>query len=52
MRNLIKRIIRESFRLSQSKLGCFDIVIVVYKNYAMLSKPEMRVVVDEMLNRL
>lgn len=46
-RNLVRRIIRESFRFNQILLPNLDIVIVVYQAYALLSKKEMRRVMDE-----
>lgn len=45
-RNLIKRIIRESFRLNQSTLCQVDFVVVVYRAYNVLSKKEKRQVID------
>lgn len=46
-RNLVRRIIRESFRFNQMLLTNLDIVVVVYQPYSLLSKKEMRRVMDE-----
>jgi ribonuclease P protein component len=45
-RNLIKRIIRESFRLNQSVLCEVDLVVIVYRAYNALSKKEKRQAID------
>ena len=41
-RNLIKRVVRESFRMHPVKLKNFDMVVVIYPNYGTLSRQEMR----------
>lgn len=46
-RNLVRRIIRESFRFNQMLLTNLDVVIVVYQAYGLLSRKEMRRVMDE-----
>lgn len=46
-RNLIKRMVRESFRLNSVRQKSFDIVVVIYKPYSLLSKKEMRHEIDE-----
>ncbi len=45
-RNLIKRILRESFRFNQTKLDSFDVIIVAYNAFSLLSKQEMRKAID------
>jgi ribonuclease P protein component len=46
-RNLIKRIVRESFRMHQSEVTNFDIVVVIYQPYSTLSREKMRRAIDE-----
>ena len=47
LRNRIKRIIRESFRLNQHRLCAYDFVIVVYKSMSLLNKKQMREKIDK-----
>jgi ribonuclease P protein component len=47
VRNVIKRIIRESFRLNSVRQKSYDVVVVIYKPYSLLSKKEMRHAIDE-----
>jgi ribonuclease P protein component len=51
-RNLIKRTVRESFRLKQKTLPSCDIVIVVYKPMLLLDGKEKRGVIDKQWQRL
>ena len=51
-RNKIKRVIRESFRINQNKLGAYDIVILGRKGVAKLSKSELRLLIDQQWSRL
>ena len=51
-RNLIKRIIRERFRLNQVKLSGFDVVIVVYNAFGSLSREAMHKAVDERFGKV
>lgn len=46
LRNLIKRIVRESFRLHSVRQISCDIVVVIYKPYSLLSRQEMRDAID------
>lgn len=46
-RNLVRRVIRESFRWHQLALYGLDIVVIVYRPYSLLSLQEMRKVIDE-----
>jgi ribonuclease P protein component len=45
-RNLIKRQVRESFRLHQDIIGNFDVVVVAKPGVARLSRHELRVALD------
>ena len=45
-RNLIKRIIRERFRLNQAKLAGFDVIVVVYGAFGLLSREEMHKTIE------
>lgn len=51
-RNLIKRIIRDSFRLRRNKLHGWDIVFVSRFAAAQMSKPELRLVTSKVWKRL
>lgn len=46
-RNLIKRQVRESFRLHQATIGNFDIVILGKPGVDKLSRPELRALIDD-----
>lgn len=46
MRNRIKRMIREGFRLQQHVLGGVDIVVIVYNGIAALNRVELRQQID------
>jgi ribonuclease P protein component len=52
LRNLIKRSVRESFRLMQKTLPACDIVIVVYKSMLLLDSKEKRGAIDKQWQRL
>jgi ribonuclease P protein component len=52
LRNQIKRIVRESFRLNQHDLPSYDIVIVVYKPMGLLDKKQMREVLTKQWQKL
>ena len=51
-RNLIKRIIRDSFRLRRNKLRGWDIVFVSRFTAAQMSKPELEVLTKKVWKRL
>jgi ribonuclease P protein component len=51
-RNAFKRIVRESFRLLQNKLGNFDIIVFAYRGSAGLPKEELRKCLDKQLEKL
>lgn len=50
-RNLIKRIVRERFRLGQANLVGFDVVVVIYRGFSLLTKPQMHLVIQKALKR-
>lgn len=52
LRNLIKRITRESFRLTQKTLPAYDIVVVMYKSILLLDNKEKRRAIDTQWQRL
>jgi ribonuclease P protein component len=52
LRNRIKRIVRESFRLNQSELGSLDVIIVVYSAFASLTRQMMRKKMDEVWRKI
>lgn len=48
-RNLIKRIIRESFRLNKEKMPCVDLVVLIKKEINQLkTKKEIRIEIDKL----
>ena len=51
-RNTFKRVVRESFRSNQNKLGNFDIIVFAYRNSADLTKAELRKCLDKQLEKL
>lgn len=51
-RNRIKRVIRDSFRLSQSALGGLDIVVVARKGLGDLDNPELHQQFGKLWKRL
>lgn len=51
-RNLIKRMVRESFRLNQFKLHGFDIIVVIHHAFGLLSRQEMRKVIEEQWKKI
>lgn len=51
-RNRIKRVIRESFRLHQSKLFNLDIVIVAFKDILTLDNNQLKQLIDTQWKRL
>jgi len=52
MRNQIKRIARESFRLNQGVLPAVDIVMIFYKPVLSLDKKQVREFVEQQWQRL
>lgn len=50
-RNWVKRILRESFRLQQSALGSYDIVILTRRDIAVLSKTDIIRLRDNLFDR-
>jgi ribonuclease P protein component len=46
-RNLIKRQVRESFRLHQATIGSFDVVILGKPGVDKLTRREIRALIDE-----
>lgn len=52
VRNRIKRVIRESFRLKQATLKDLDIVVVGYNGLADLTKSDLRKGLDELWKKL
>lgn len=51
-RNTVKRIIRESFRLAQSKLGGIDVLILSHPGIINADKTELRKSLDHQWKRL
>lgn len=51
-RNLIKRMVRESFRFNQSRLCGTDVIVVVYHAFSLLSRQEIHKVLDEQWRKL
>lgn len=52
VRNLIKRISRESFRINQEKLGAFDIVLIFRNDILKSSRADIRKQVDELWQKV
>ena len=51
-RNLIKRQVRESFRLNKFKIGGFDIVLLIRPSVATADKKEIRQSIDRLWCKL
>lgn len=51
-RNLIKRVVRESFRLNQNQLNSIDIVVVAQHGVGLISRRELRFRVDQQWPKL
>lgn len=51
-RNLIKRQVRESFRLNKSKIGGFDIVLLVRPSVAKADRREIRETIDRLWRKM
>lgn len=52
LRNRLKRVVRESFRLYQQNLTGFDVVVVLKKRVTALSKSEFRQKLDQTWQKL
>jgi ribonuclease P protein component len=51
-RNQIKRVVRESFRLHQTKLQGFDIIVIARQQCDSLDKVQLREGIDKLWQRL
>jgi len=51
-RNLIKRIIRESFRVSQNRLQGLDIILLMRQGCSLLDKTELRKTIDQLWEKI
>ena len=51
-RNLIKRVIRDSFRHHQEAIGAFDIVVLAKPGITRLSSKELRHQIDQLWSRI
>jgi len=52
LRNRIKRIIRESFRLNQSLLPAMDVVVIVRSGEGIKDKKKLREIIDKLWKKL
>ena len=52
VRNRIKRVIRESFRLSQSRLPAIDIVVIIRSEGGHVDKKGLRETIDKLWKKL
>lgn len=51
-RNLVKRLLRESFRQQQSILASYDLVVLTRRDIAVLSKTDLSQYRDDLFKRL